>query len=210
MRRIAPSRFAKPAFSIFRPCRRSQAPPLTTSSLRFPPTICPKQSWHRFVHQVRVEVDKAPSVAENGGQRQLPLQCPGCGAFSQTTTPGEAGFFDVNRRAVKEFTGNLQPKVAPALESQEDRVIQESLDRLPAEKLDELGLDPKDFVAGKDTLHFPCMWMKLRNVVIVIAADSVDCKPKKPRRAAIVVTRCCITTEEHPFTIPASIRSEKS
>jgi len=155
MRSIASLGWARLALTRSRQCRHVQASLSTTSSLRFPPTHGHQQLWYRFVHhQVQDTRARFPSIADKVGRRPLPLQCPGCGAFSQTTTPGEAGYFDLNRGAVKEYVAAPEPNAASTVGSQEDQVIQETLGRLPAETLEELGLDANGLLPSNDSAHF--------------------------------------------------------
>ncbi len=42
--------------------------------------------------------------------RSLPTSCPGCGALTQETQPGEAGFYTRSRKAVKSFLHHVKPK----------------------------------------------------------------------------------------------------
>jgi hypothetical protein len=59
---------------------------------------------------------------------------------------------------VKEFLGALEPKTALEMESQEDKVIQETLGRLPAGRLEELGLDLKDLLPAKEAGQVEGTW----------------------------------------------------
>lgn len=83
--------------------------------------------------------------------RPLPVQCYGCGAFSQITMPDVAGYFDPNRNAVKNYTGTqdkFDPRKSSGYQSQSD-IVRASLKSLGNDKLAELGLDPASLlVAG--------------------------------------------------------------
>lgn len=41
----------------------------------------------------------------------LPRTCPGCGAFTQTTAPNDAGFYSINRKSVNAFLTQLEQGV---------------------------------------------------------------------------------------------------
>lgn len=72
----------------------------------------------------------------------MPLQCHGCGAFTQTHDPEVAGYYDVNRKAVKKFTGEIAE--TSALKSpEEDVVVDQALRNIDPSQLEELGIDPK-------------------------------------------------------------------
>lgn len=94
-----------------------------------------------FAGQVEL---RAPSAAP---VRQLPVQCHGCGALSQTTMSDSAGFYDLNRKAVRAFLGLLSEE--PRRRAEDD-IVQASLQSLNEDKLKELGIDPK-MLAPKDT-----------------------------------------------------------
>lgn len=64
-------------------------------------------------------------------QRQLPLQCPGCGAFSQTVHAGQPGYFDLERQSTMAYLGMLPERKLRI--RQEDKVIQETIRRLELE-----------------------------------------------------------------------------
>lgn len=43
------------------------------------------------------------SLAQPDKLLDLPRSCPGCGAFTQSTNPDQAGFYGANRKAVQAF-----------------------------------------------------------------------------------------------------------
>lgn len=87
---------------------------------------------------------------EGSSSRALPLQCHGCGAFSQTSEPEVAGYYDMNRKAVKKFT-SMDEDSTPALKTpEEDFVVDQALKGVDEEKLAELGIDPKTLHHGDE------------------------------------------------------------
>lgn len=62
--------------------------------------------------------------------KRLPSQCPGCGAFSQTTNADQPGFFDLGRQSTMAYLGLAEktPRVR-----EEDKVVQEALRRIELE-----------------------------------------------------------------------------
>jgi hypothetical protein len=72
----------------------------------------------------------------------LPLQCTGCGAFSQTTDSNLAGFFDTNRKAVRTFLGLDHGRIERSRRD-EDRALEEALKSVDPEALKEIGMDAK-------------------------------------------------------------------
>ena len=95
---------------------------------------------------VEAREDSAPPM-EPKKTRRLPLQCPGCGAFSQTVSPDEPGYFDLKRYSTMEYLGLREPKKSyPDRVRQDDMVVQEAMRRLELETgsqstvLQELGI----------------------------------------------------------------------
>lgn len=83
--------------------------------------------------------------------RPLPVQCYGCGAFSQTAVPDAAGYYNPDRNAVKNYTGTQDkgdPRRKPGYKAHTD-VVRASLESLGNDKLAELGLDPSILLAGR-------------------------------------------------------------
>ncbi|KAI1095465.1 hypothetical protein F5B19DRAFT_441721 [Rostrohypoxylon terebratum] len=69
--------------------------------------------------------------------RQLPRQCRGCGAISQTTDPEIPGYFDLSRKTVANY---LRPRTID-LSRQDDIVYERALDKSRLEELKEKGVD---------------------------------------------------------------------
>ncbi|KJR83898.1 uncharacterized protein SPSK_00235 [Sporothrix schenckii 1099-18] len=63
--------------------------------------------------------------------KRLPSQCPGCGAFSQTTHADQPGFYDLGRQSTMVYLG-LHPRNTPRVRK-EDVVVQEALRWLEVE-----------------------------------------------------------------------------
>jgi hypothetical protein len=74
--------------------------------------------------------------------RTLPLQCHGCGALSQTAVPNEAGFFDVSRKAVRQYLG-LEEEGEARAPADVDRIVQEALRSVDVEALEQQGINLK-------------------------------------------------------------------
>ncbi|KZL77539.1 DUF974 domain containing protein [Colletotrichum tofieldiae] len=82
--------------------------------------------------------------------KKLPLQCSGCGALTQTTDAGQAGYYDLSRKAVREFLAPANDKNAEKELREEDKVVDEALQNLGEEQLAQLGLDPKTLRYGEE------------------------------------------------------------
>lgn len=84
--------------------------------------------------------------AEPAPVRQLPVQCHGCGALSQTAVAETAGYYDLSRKPVKTFLGLLREE--PRRHSEDD-IVQASLRNLSQDQLKELGINPEAFTSDK-------------------------------------------------------------
>ncbi|KAF5026112.1 hypothetical protein F66182_1800 [Fusarium sp. NRRL 66182] len=82
-------------------------------------------------------------------RRRLPLNCTGCGAFSQTNDPQQLGYFDPESKRVKKW---LSPKAFEHKHtaSQEDTVVDDVLKTLDKDQLEALGLKPSLLVSGAE------------------------------------------------------------
>jgi hypothetical protein len=71
---------------------------------------------------------------------QLPQQCPGCGAFSQTFYSQEPGFYSASRRSVKTYlTRRLDPHAAR--KAVENQLVDASLQQAEGDLLKHFRLD---------------------------------------------------------------------
>lgn len=118
--------------------------PLTTryqrtawSTRRTP--IRPFSSFHPRLLGVEQQQDISPPPSVlSKPTPELPLSCPGCGAFTQSVDPSEAGFYTPTRSAVKKY---LNPQdQAPA--AKEDEIFHSVIQKLSPELRTQLGLDP--------------------------------------------------------------------
>lgn len=66
-------------------------------------------------------------------QIKLPLACPGCGAPTQTLYELEPGYFDLERRSVKNF-------ISPRRRTEQD-VVEHTLGNVPKNLRENLGID---------------------------------------------------------------------
>lgn len=120
-------------------------------------TKTPKGRYPILQHARKTHDEATQSVSENATTdsdpvHKLPVQCYGCGALSQTLVPDQPGYYDLNRKAVRIYTGLLkeEPRARP-----EDDIVQTSLRSLGEDKLREYGMDPNAFAtrdpASKET-----------------------------------------------------------
>ncbi|KAH6848389.1 hypothetical protein B0I37DRAFT_377507 [Chaetomium sp. MPI-CAGE-AT-0009] len=136
-RRTAPSEvplYLCPAFRSFstehatlrRPCRETANP------------VRMRRLHTETIASANVE---PPSLSKQP-TRTLPLQCHGCGALSQTTVPDEAGYYDVSRKAVKQYLG-LVEETGGEKPVETDQIVQQALQAVDVEALERQGIDLK-------------------------------------------------------------------
>lgn len=142
------------ACATISPARATRRNPVTTvaSSPSSPSStrlLKKLQQQTRSVHTEPAETQDEQEVvavaARPGPIRPLPVQCYGCGAISQTSIPNEAGYFNPDRNAVKDYTGTqdkVDPRKSPRNRSESD-VVRASLQNLGEDRMSELGLDPR-------------------------------------------------------------------
>ncbi|KAF2497923.1 hypothetical protein BU16DRAFT_606753 [Lophium mytilinum] len=117
---------ARPSFS----CQGSvsQNPNFSTSSQRRRPEVAVTSPSH-------------PSTQENTvatpSRRPLPLCCPGCGAPTQTVEQNEAGFFSLQRGAVRSYINYDKNSQGAA----EENIFTRAIKGVDQKVLGELGLD---------------------------------------------------------------------
>jgi genetic interactor of prohibitins 3, mitochondrial len=116
----------------------------------------PPAGWRRCLHAQAAEPMAASTRASEilPPSRQLPPQCTGCGAFSQTQDKGTPGYYDRGRKAVRRYLGEDVSKKNKLEdvegESQADMVVQQALRGLSPEQLEKLGLDPSSLLVDAD------------------------------------------------------------
>lgn len=84
----------------------------------------------------RQNISPTPSIVSQPPQ-ELPLSCPGCGAYTQHVDPKEAGFYSSTRSAVKRY---LNPQNQPAI-AKEDKIVQSAIQNLSPELRQQLSLE---------------------------------------------------------------------
>ncbi|EQL29434.1 hypothetical protein BDFG_07978 [Blastomyces dermatitidis ATCC 26199] len=131
----------------------SPAPRLSYSALsKWRPAACRKDCLEHTLYPPRRLLHTSPdtldssntppleipeSIPPNLDPTLLPFSCPGCGAFTQWVSPDEAGYYSINRKAVKEYIRRFSPdseEGASAAENiQNGSNIVEIVDDAPAE-----------------------------------------------------------------------------
>ncbi|OLN91946.1 Genetic interactor of prohibitins 3, mitochondrial [Colletotrichum chlorophyti] len=168
MHRTLPSRWLRSALSIGDRAALAEVPvylcpTLSSASPRhtFAPTAVLPYRQRRCVHvdheKLNFEAPPPPSppTPETSAQpsistKNLPLQCSGCGAMSQTTDAELPGYYNVNRKDVREFLQSEEDKEAQKDLREEDKIVEQALQNIGEEKLAELGLDPKALRYGEE------------------------------------------------------------
>ena len=70
----------------------------------------------------------------------LPRTCPGCGAFTQTVSPEQPGFYGTNRKSVKTFIGSNGQPPNKGYDG-ESKLFEHVLDAADASLLSRMGLE---------------------------------------------------------------------
>ena len=120
--------------------------PLVQSARLSPTSIPTKQSskpqrQHRCLqfetNKPAIDYELPPPLAA----RKLPLTCPGCGAYSQTLAPKEAGFYSSTRKPVRAFLAAQREPAADARQDEETAIYNKVIKGTDSALLDKLGLD---------------------------------------------------------------------
>ena len=98
---------------------KSRLIPLASRCLLPPAFLCPAiaglSPCHSHPSQCDIRIQKrrfgdAAPIPDSGQPTpppsnllSLPLQCPGCGAFTQSNTPEQAGYYSASRKSVKTY-----------------------------------------------------------------------------------------------------------
>jgi len=123
-------------------CRRR---PYTTSTALSsqPPELPPDQCLESHNEQPpNKQPIKQPPIETLAGpiKASLPLQCPGCGAFSQTNDNTIAGFYNLARHAVRNHLRPPKPRGLDAQAQAENDVVRELLKTMSPNEVQKLGL----------------------------------------------------------------------
>ncbi|KAM0427305.1 hypothetical protein ACHAPT_007740 [Fusarium lateritium] len=127
-------------------------------SLRSAPTSRPTTLYsRRFNHTEAatqdasaIEAELPPKPASAEPRRRLPLNCTGCGAFSQTADPQQLGYFDLNSKRVKKWL-NPEAYEPKRTASEEDGIVDDVLKTMDQSQLEALGLKPSLLMSGAET-----------------------------------------------------------
>ncbi|KAI1655801.1 hypothetical protein F4813DRAFT_366409 [Daldinia decipiens] len=97
---------------------------------------------HRCLHMQADAFPEDSPLPESDSQKgirvqRLPKQCRGCGALSQTTFPNQPGYYDLSRKAVRNW---IRPEVANR-SRREDKVYEDALKHFDHEELKKKGVD---------------------------------------------------------------------
>lgn len=157
MHRAASTRWLNRALRI------GEAPPLAG----VPVYLCPSLGGHALRHRLEVRrtahgwanraraapsrhAHTPPTEAPAELPRKIPMMCTGCGAFSQASEPGQLGYFDTERRRIRDW---LSPPTREKKESSsnQDKLVNDALQSLESGKLEALGLSPSAMGAGEES-----------------------------------------------------------
>ncbi|KAI4869070.1 hypothetical protein F4820DRAFT_407904 [Hypoxylon rubiginosum] len=126
---------------------RSQRLGAVASSSRIQPSQWGVQ--RRCLH-VEADVPTEPILSPSSTTPQsypiqrLPKQCRGCGALSQTSFPNQPGYFDLSRKAVRNY---LHPQTADR-SRHEDKIYEDALKQFDHKELQAKGVDVDALVSS--------------------------------------------------------------
>ncbi|KAK3371777.1 hypothetical protein B0T24DRAFT_530603 [Lasiosphaeria ovina] len=104
---------------------------------------------HAQTRGLHVHAAAAPTTTQpilvHRPSKSLPVQCSGCGGLSQTTVPDQAGYFDLSRRAVKQYLGLEEDEHGQGRVGAHKYgdVVEEALKRVNLNKMERQGVDLK-------------------------------------------------------------------
>jgi hypothetical protein len=73
--------------------------------------------------------------------RDLPVNCPGCGAFSQTQDSDGFGYYSTDSKRIQQWLHPARRRELASRDVEEEDVVREALKSLEPSQLEELGLD---------------------------------------------------------------------
>lgn len=148
--RTASAQWLKRAFNVERHVCSSDIPAFLCPAI-VRPTSSTTRVAHRtpglYVRSTRIQKSRlhtasptASSAPESTvlrhASRDLPVVCSGCGALSQISEPEQAGYFNLERRAVQSYLGLLKEQKRVR---KEDVVVQDVLKNIDLKKLGDVG-----------------------------------------------------------------------
>ena len=85
--------------------------------------------------------------------QKLPLNCPGCGAYTQTLNPQEAGFYPPTQKRLRNFLASQQNSDARVRQEEEAAVYSRTINGANASLLESLGLDSDSLAENGSNIH---------------------------------------------------------
>ncbi|EMD69325.1 hypothetical protein COCSADRAFT_208859 [Bipolaris sorokiniana ND90Pr] len=113
-----------------------RGPSRARSSTNFSTSRPIKDQVHAAVHPTGNH-DASPQNPP--ASRSLPRACPGCGAPAQIYEQNEAGYYNIDRKAVRAYL-NPVPNIPKDTATQEDHVYEKALNNVDPQLLGELGI----------------------------------------------------------------------
>lgn len=95
---------------------------LALRAIRRPARSAPPQAQFRCLHSQSLDTPSSATAPSPAPVPELPQQCGGCGALSQTTDPAEPGFYTLTRKSVQSHLQN------GARNTRDGRVDEEALE----------------------------------------------------------------------------------
>ncbi|KAI1193179.1 hypothetical protein F5X97DRAFT_315084 [Nemania serpens] len=140
----APTRLDFPVFSCSPVCAKTRGIPSSSVQVfsrrrAVPWTTTSRRCLHMQADpSTTLSPESDPPSILSTPAKTLPRQCTGCGALSQTSDPHQAGYFDLNRKAVKAYLGTDE---SFGRSRSEDRIYEATLRQLDPNELGKHGVD---------------------------------------------------------------------
>lgn len=101
-----------------------------------------RRLWRPRRHQLHVDcaATRSHSYPTPLQLSSLPRTCPGCGAFTQTVSPEQPGFYGTNRKSVKAFIGCNGQRLSKGYNG-ESNLFERVLEAADASLLSQMGLE---------------------------------------------------------------------
>ena len=95
------------------------------------------------------ELPIAPQADTVTSPLSLPETCTGCGAFTQSTDSGLAGFFSPYRKVVQKWLKDARKRAQEGPESNPDDVVRKAFEKSSPDQLKRIGL-PEEIEIGQE------------------------------------------------------------
>ena len=112
-------------------------------------TGLPFSNKFKGIHTESARISRVQLTTADHKSNDLPLTCPGCGAFCHMQDPAVVGFYSTTRRPVERFIEN-ESATTDSVRHRESKIYRQALTRASQSLLDQLGSQKS---TGKSTAY---------------------------------------------------------